>query len=77
MNNIDAETEALIGKAISEEWAGKTVIAVVHKLDDMVKEGALDKFVVMESGKVAEVREPAQITVRGGGCFRRLWGGRA
>jgi len=49
----------------------------VHKLDDVAKEGALDKLVVMESGRVAEVGEPAQIMVRGGGCFRRLWGGRA
>lgn len=75
MSNVDAETEALMSKVIAEEWAGKTVIAVVHKLDSVVKEGVFDKVIGRDGGKVIEVGEPKVLMMRDGGAFRGLYEG--
>jgi len=40
------------------------------------KEGAFDKVVMMENGRVVEVGEPGELMARDGGWFRGLWEGR-
>jgi ATP-binding cassette subfamily C (CFTR/MRP) protein 1 len=75
--NLDAETEVLMQRVISEEWKGKTVIAVVHKLDSVGREGAFDAVVVMDGGRVVEVGAPKELLGREGGVLRGLWESRA
>jgi ATP-binding cassette, subfamily C (CFTR/MRP), member 1 len=75
--NLDAETEVLMQRVISEEWKGKTVIAVVHKLDSVMRKGAFDAVVVMNEGRVVEVGAPRELLGRERGVLRGLWESRA
>jgi ATP-binding cassette subfamily C (CFTR/MRP) protein 1 len=76
-SNVDVETEALMQHVISEEWKGKTVLVVVHKLAGVVRDDAFDGVVVMDGGRVVEVGAPGQLLGREGGVFKGLWESRA
>jgi len=69
-SNVDQHTDKLMQEIIREEWAGKTVIAVAHKLDTVLD---FDKIAVLEKGSLVEFDTPQVLMERAGGVFRGLW----
>ncbi|TVY60887.1 ABC transporter FUM19 [Lachnellula suecica] len=69
-SNLDHHTDDLMQKIIREEWKGKTVIAVVHRLNTVMD---FDKIVVLERGVLVEFDDPETLLEREGGVFRALW----
>ncbi|PLB43601.1 P-loop containing nucleoside triphosphate hydrolase protein [Aspergillus steynii IBT 23096] len=68
-SNVDEKSEMLIRKAVREQFAGCTVIAIAHRLGAVVD---FDRVVVMDSGRIIEWDEPGALLQRDS-YFKRLW----
>jgi ATP-binding cassette subfamily C (CFTR/MRP) protein 1 len=69
-SNVDRHTEELMQHVIREEWKGKTIIAVVHKLDTVLD---FDRIAVLERGSLVEFDAPGVLLKKEGGAFKGLW----
>jgi ABC-type multidrug transport system fused ATPase/permease subunit len=67
-SQVDAESEAQIASAIDEFRAGRTLIAIAHRLSTV---RSADRIVVMENGVVLDAGPHAELLSR---CdlYRRL-----
>ncbi|MBC9179848.1 ABC transporter ATP-binding protein [Pseudoroseomonas ludipueritiae] len=66
---LDSEVEAAIQQSLDRLMAGKTVIAIAHRLSTL---SSMDRLVVLEHGRVVEQGTHAQLLERGG-PYARLW----
>ncbi|MGG5823041.1 ABC transporter ATP-binding protein [Falsiroseomonas sp. HW251] len=66
---LDSEVEAAIQESLAELMAGKTVIAVAHRLSTLSR---MDRLVVLDHGRVAEQGTHAALLALGG-VYARLW----
>ena len=66
---LDSEAEAAIQEQLANLMAGKTVIAIAHRLSTIA---ALDRLIVMDSGRVIEDGSHAEL-LRRGGLYAELW----
>ena len=66
---LDSEVVAAIQEQLQTLMRGKTVVAIAHRLSTIA---AMDRLVVLESGKIIEEGTHAQLLERRGAYFR-LW----
>ena len=66
---LDSETEVCIQKSFDELAAGRTTLAIAHRLSTLRN---MDKIVVLKSGHVIEMGTHAQL-LRRRGEYARLW----
>ncbi|MGG5889941.1 ABC transporter ATP-binding protein [Falsiroseomonas sp. HC035] len=66
---LDSEVEAAIQASLERLMAGKTVIAVAHRLSTLAR---MDRLVVLSEGAVAEQGSHAELLARGG-VYAKLW----
>lgn len=66
---LDSESEAVIQEGLSSLMRDKTVICVAHRLSTLSE---MDRVVVVENGKIAEMGRPSELK-SAGGLFARLW----
>ncbi|MGL4487848.1 MAG: ABC transporter ATP-binding protein [Rhizobiaceae bacterium] len=66
---LDSEVEAAIQDHLFELMAGKTVIAVAHRLSTIA---ALDRLIVLDEGKIVEDGTHSQL-IANGGLYAKLW----
>ena len=69
-SGVDATTADTVTSLIREEFKGKTVLAIAHRLG-MIAD--FDRVVVMSEGRVVEVGEPRKLLEDGKSAFRELW----
>lgn len=66
---LDSESEVAIQKALHTLMAGKTVIAIAHRLSTLRE---MDRIIVLEAGKIIE--DGTHETLKEyGGTYQRLW----
>ena len=66
---LDSEVEAAIQENLLDLMKGKTVIAIAHRLSTI---SALDRLVVIDSGKIIE-EGPHDGLIKQGGLYADLW----
>jgi ATP-binding cassette subfamily B protein len=66
---LDSESEALIQAGMSEVMAGKTVLAVAHRLSTLAH---LDRLLIIDAGKVVQDGSHAELLARDG-IYASLW----
>jgi ATP-binding cassette subfamily B multidrug efflux pump len=68
-SSLDSEIEAAIQDNLENMMAGKTVIAVAHRLSTIA---ALDRLIVVENGRIVEQGSHAELIARSG-LYSKLW----
>jgi ATP-binding cassette subfamily B multidrug efflux pump len=66
---LDSESEAVIQEQLETLMAGRTVIAVAHRLSTIAR---MDRLVVMEAGRIVEQGTHAAL-LAAGGAYARMW----
>jgi ATP-binding cassette subfamily B protein len=66
---LDSESEGEIQRALARLMAGRTVIAVAHRLSTVA---GFDRILVMVGGRIVEDGTPEALRARGG-VYARLW----
>ena len=66
---LDSEVEAAIQGQLDRLMQDKTVIAIAHRLSTIA---AMDRLVVLDGGRIAEMGSHADLLARGG-IYARLW----
>ena len=66
---LDSEVEAAIQDNLAELMAGKTVIAIAHRLSTLQ---IMDRLVVLDQGRIVEEGTHDALLVNGG-LYAELW----
>jgi len=69
-SSLDAEIDELMQCVIRKEFAGRTVIAVVHKLHSVLD---FDRIVLLDKGRIIEAGNPQDLLMTPGSAFRALY----
>ena len=66
---LDSEVEAAIQASLYRLMEGKTVVAIAHRLSTIA---AMDRLIVMDSGRIVEEGDHRSLLAQGG-LYARLW----
>jgi len=66
---VDAETDALIQRAVRSAFADATVITIAHRLNTVLDS---DHIIVLDAGQLVEFGSPKELMARSRGRFREM-----
>lgn len=70
IRSVDIDTDKAMQKIIRAEFKDKTIIAVAHRLDNILD---FDRIIVLDRGRVVEEGSPKQLLEERGSAFRELY----
>ncbi|PFH57820.1 hypothetical protein XA68_14537 [Ophiocordyceps unilateralis] len=69
-SSVDAETDELMQRVLRDEFNGRTVITIAHKLHTVLD---YDRVVLLDKGKVVETGNPQELLRTTDSAFRELY----
>lgn len=69
LSAVDAQTDAMIRRALKEKMAGATVILIAHRITTLMQ---ADCIMVLDKGKIAEIGSHEELMEKGG-IYRRIY----
>ena len=67
---LDSETEGAIQESLKSLMAGKTVIAIAHRLSTL---SHMDRLLILEEGDIVEEGGTHESLLEQGGVYAKLW----
>ncbi|KAF4592615.1 ABC transporter [Ophiocordyceps camponoti-floridani] len=69
-SSVDAETDELMQRVLRDQFQGRTVITIAHKLHTVMD---YDRVVLLDKGNVIETGNPQELLQTAGSAFRALY----
>lgn len=69
-SSVDSETDELMQRVLRDEFKGRTVIAIAHKLHTVLD---FDRVVLLDKGRVVETGNPQELLATPTSAFRTLY----
>lgn len=69
-SSLDSESEHAIQVSLDKLFAGRTVIAIAHRLSTLKK---MDRIVIIDDGKISEDGSPSALLEKNNGIFKVMW----
>lgn len=70
-SSLDSESEEIVQQGLQELFAGRTVLAIAHRLSTL---RSMDRIVVIDEGKIIEDGSPQMLLAKKEGAFKTMWG---
>lgn len=69
-SSMDSETDELVQRALRNEFEGRTIIAIAHKLHTVLD---FDRIMLLEKGRIVETGNPQELLETATSAFRALY----
>jgi ABC-type multidrug transport system fused ATPase/permease subunit len=69
VSGVDSDTEELMQGVISNEFQGRTIINIVHKVHNVLD---YDRVLLLDEGRIMEIVEPRELATRPTSAFYSL-----
>ncbi|ODA76961.1 hypothetical protein RJ55_07478 [Drechmeria coniospora] len=69
-SSVDSETDELMQRVVRDEFKGRTLLAIAHKLQTVLD---FDRIVLLDKGRIVEMGNPQELLKQEGSAFRTLY----
>jgi len=69
-SSVDSDTDTVMQRVLREEFAGRTMIAIAHKLQTILD---FDRVLLLDKGQIVETGNPQELLANDTSAFRALY----
>lgn len=69
-SSVDSDTDTVMQRVLREEFAGRTMVAIAHKLQTILD---FDRVLLLDKGQIVETGNPQELLANDTSAFRALY----
>ena len=69
-SSVDSDTDTVMQRVLREEFAGRTMVAIAHKLQTILD---FDRVLLLDKGQIVETGNPQELLANDMSAFRALY----